>query len=143
MKIRLFGTEHPTFDDMRNFVQKSNQELIQTFDDALKSRWLWGKQRTNLKMIRSLIILHTTSKIDSLNVWEYIGKLDNAVRVLSDEIGKVKGISKKDYEKLQKKMDALLENPAVKIVADILARNEEATNKINARREKLIRDSVV
>ncbi len=140
---RLFGKEHPTFDEMRAFVKKSNQELITSFDDALKSRWLWGKHKVFLRMFRDLVVLHTNSKIDSLSIWEYISKLDNAVRVLFDEIGKVKGISKKDYENLQAKMDELLESPQVKVLSKILKDNEEQLKKIEARGNEFVRDSVV
>jgi hypothetical protein len=140
---RVFGKENPTFDDMRDLVEKRSKHTSKLFDDAINSRWTWGNNKSNLEMFRELMVLISSNQLDRLDIWEYLSNMDKAIRLLSDEIGKMKGVSKKDFDNLKAKMDKLLESPAVKTLSNILNRNEEAIKKINARREKLIRDSVV
>jgi hypothetical protein len=85
---RLFGTENPTFDEMRAFVRNMNQETLRNFDDLIKSRWIWGKHKANLRIFRNLIKMNGENEIDSLSMWEYVGNLNNAVLLPSEKIQK-------------------------------------------------------
>ena len=42
---RLFGKENPTFDEMRDFLRNLNNVTLKSFDDLIKSRWIWGKNK--------------------------------------------------------------------------------------------------
>ena len=150
MKINMFGKEELSNDETRQLAKKINQDAVQIFDDAINSRWTWGKYKRTLKIFRSIVKRNMSTSDTILFILDNLQNLDETTVLLGKMLTELqKSNEAKTTElnhtlsKLQTQTGNLLNSEAVQLLAKILKDQQEAVEKINKRREKLIRDSIV
>lgn len=119
---------------------ESTQEMVTAFDKSIRSRWTSGQTKFHYQMFQMLIRDNGNATQNILALLEWVNNLTEAITALWEEIQHLRGI---DFENVKARMSKILENPAVQIINNILEGDQEAIKKINERRQKLIKDSVV
>lgn len=124
------------FAETRQKIAKVNKDTLSIMDKKIRSRWVWGKEKRTLMVLRELIAINGKNSVNIIDLWEYTNDLKGAILILTDELSKTQGATK-DVEDLKDRMDALLDSPNMKRinrVAEILQQKLE--NQENAKRNK-------
>ncbi|HEX9262594.1 MAG TPA: hypothetical protein VF893_08725, partial [Candidatus Bathyarchaeia archaeon] len=128
------------FDELRRGNMESTKEMYAVFDNAINSKWTPGKTKFYYEMFQIFIEQNGRATHNFLYLVEWVNNLKEAITTLWTEIQQIKGV---DIENVTERMNKLLDEPAVQIVGKILEDEKEAIKKIDERRRKLIKDSIV
>jgi hypothetical protein len=140
-KIQKFHiAENIDFDELRRANIESTKEMCAVFNDAINSKWTSGKTKFYYEMFQMFIEQHGRVTHNFLYLVEWVNNLKEAMTTLWTEVQHIKGI---DIGNVTQRMNKLLDEPAVQIVGKMLEDEQEAIKKIDERRRKLIKDSVV
>jgi hypothetical protein len=153
-KLELFvdkvKTKTASWDDARNFARVLNEIAMQTFDEALASRWVWGDKKGYMQMFRGIYSMAMATVESHLNLCEQIENLNKAVIDLSDKMGKNQVLTNEQKqtldnikESLQERMNKILDSPAVKLANQMIQESESARKRLDKTRQDVIHDSVV
>ncbi len=119
---RIFGTENPSYDDMRKYAKKYYQGLLEKINGSLKSRWVWGNRRSMLLMFKGTVEMIALDQDNILELYGYVDKLNHAVLSLNDTMQRNQGKTSKElaaFSKLDKDVEQLKDITGPKITAVI------------------------
>jgi len=132
---RLFGKDNPTIDEVRAFSRNLCQNTIQTFDDALKSRWIRKDKRANLTMFRAILQMQATDSDIIYQILDQIDELRKTVIYLGKKAESTQGKTQELTEALSKLKHStettLAASYAVVQRLDQLMKSDDANNQQN------------
>jgi hypothetical protein len=141
-KQRLFGTENPTYDDIRSVIKKHYQELLADIDKSLKSRWVRGNTRSMLMLFKGTVKMIAIDQESIIDLSEYVDTLNRAILSLNNIVNMTKNKDLgdlKDVAKQQKELNEINEKLKVQMEQEKLL----AFQRIDKIRQELLRDAVV
>jgi hypothetical protein len=116
------------------------EKRLAEIDKAMKSIFA---NKGDLELIRWLTIEEGTRLKSDIGILYGISLINERLATIETELQKVGKKVKVEMPNLKEKVDKITQTPAVQLLSKILQEDLEKIEKINKRREKLIRDSVV
>ena len=131
------------YDKLREAHRQITQKTLDSFDNLIKSWWIWGDTKFTLQMSRAIVADHAKTRDGVIYLLEYCDDLRKAVLLLYDAVNKLGGATQKEVATVKSRLNAILENPAVKELGKVLTDTEELMAKKDKNRRQILRDSIV
>ena len=113
-------------------MQSSTQNAINHLDKLIQCTSKSSHKRVYLELFRALIEENAKHSESLIYLFEYVIDLRASILLLSAEVDKAKGKTKKDVKRLKSKIDSLLNSPAMVEIGKIL----QNIQKISEERKK-------
>jgi hypothetical protein len=131
------------YDKVREIHRQITQKTLDELDELINSWWVWGNTKLALKISRAIVADHATTTDGVIFLLDYCELLRKAVISLNDRVHKLGGTTETEMKDIKTRLDAILENPAVKEIGKILTETEELMAKKDKNRRQILRDSIV
>jgi len=121
--MQYFGKEKPSFDEIRQVSRAMHKKTIKLFDDALKSRWMFGDKRFDFRMFKDILVMEASTDETILAILERIDNLNKTTTLLGEMIIENQKFTQEKTAELNESLSKLkttLSEPRIAKVVEIL-----------------------
>jgi hypothetical protein len=108
------------YKNLRQHLRKSTQITVDHLDKLIKASSKRSNKRCYMELFRALVVDSARTSESLFFLFEYVTDLRASILLLSLEIDKANGKTKKDVEQLKTKINHLVNTPAVIEIGKIL-----------------------